>query len=100
MVEILDEETKKEIKAAIDEGMKELKKSWKSESKEMKKSLDKEIKGGKKIAGKAINTEMKKLEMECCDKAEEYIKAFKENPVEWVAGAFVAGLLLGGLFRK
>jgi len=100
MVEILDDETKKEIKAVIDEGMKELRKSWKSESNDMKKSLDKEIKGKKKVAGKAIDKEKKKLEMDCRDKAEEYIESFKENPMEWVAGAFVAGLLLGGLFRK
>lgn len=100
MVELLDEQTKKEIKAVMDEEMKELRKSWKGEVKEIKKSLDKEIKGGKKIVGKAVDKEMKKLETECCDKAEEYIKSFKENPVEWVAGAFVAGLLLGGLFRK
>ena len=93
MVEILDEQTKKEIKAVIDGEIKELKKSWKSEASEMKKSLDKEMKSRKKVVGK-------KLEDELDSKAAECIESFKENPMEWVAGAFVAGLLLGGLFRK
>jgi len=96
MVEIIDEKTKNEIKAVIDEEMHEFKKTWGKELKEAKKSLDSEIRSKKKTVGK----EMKKLEKEWDSKTEEYVESFKENPVEWVAGAFVAGLLLGGLLRK
>jgi ElaB/YqjD/DUF883 family membrane-anchored ribosome-binding protein len=33
-------------------------------------------------------------------KQEEYEDAIKENPLEWVAGAFIAGILIGRILSK
>ncbi len=82
--------------------------------KEIKKSVDKHI----KAANKEIETARAKAEKEMdkakvkakneADKAKakfddiegEAIESIKEKPVEWVAGAFVAGLILGKLLSK
>ncbi|OYT26220.1 MAG: hypothetical protein B6U97_04275, partial [Candidatus Altiarchaeales archaeon ex4484_96] len=34
------------------------------------------------------------------EKTEEAVESIKEKPVEWVAGAFIAGLILGKLLSK
>lgn len=104
MVEIIDGKTKKEVKKVIDEEMGELKKTMKKELKGAKKSLGKDVKSAKKTVGKKLEKDWdsvgKKLETEWGIKPAEYIESIKENPVEWVAGAFIAGLLFGGLLRK
>ncbi|RLI95243.1 MAG: hypothetical protein DRO92_02065 [Candidatus Altiarchaeales archaeon] len=60
--------------------------------KEIREKIDKEIK-----------TAMKEIEIaksKISDKTEETIESIREKPVEWVVGAFVAGLIIGKLLSK
>jgi len=60
--------------------------------KEIREKIDKEIK-----------TAMKEIEIarsKISDKTEETIESIREKPLEWVVGAFVAGLIIGKLLSK
>lgn len=49
---------------------------------------------------KAATDEMDLAKAETLKTKEETIKSIQEKPIEWVAGAFVAGLLIGKLLSK
>lgn len=49
---------------------------------------------------KAATDEMELAKAETLKTKEETIKSIQEKPIEWVAGAFIAGLLIGKLLSK
>lgn len=66
----------------------------------LNEKLEKEI---KQTIDKQLKTAMKDIDMAksaALEKKEETIEAIREKPVEWVVGAFVAGLLIGKLLSK
>lgn len=70
MEKVIDEKTEKIIKEKIDRGMKEAKESFEA---------------GKKLVA---------------EKEEEFAERVRQKPVEWVAGAFIAGLMFGKLLSR
>lgn len=67
---ILDEKLEKEIREKVDKGLKE--------------------------AREKVKTAKETLEL----KEQEVSEKIKERPLEWVAGAFIAGLLIGKILSK
>ncbi|RLI86231.1 MAG: hypothetical protein DRO76_04285 [Candidatus Altiarchaeales archaeon] len=67
---ILDEKLEKEIKGKVDKGLKE--------------------------ARERVETAKETIEL----KEREVSEKIKERPLEWVAGAFIAGLLIGKILSK
>jgi ElaB/YqjD/DUF883 family membrane-anchored ribosome-binding protein len=78
---ILDKEFEKEIKDKLDKGVKD--------------ARDKVDLGMKEVRAKAETARMA-LESE----EEEVAEKIKEHPLKWVAGAFIAGLLVGKILSK
>jgi len=89
---ILDEELEKDIRDTVDKNVKKAM----GEVDVVKSTAMKELDKATRKAGREID--FAKIRFE--DKTEETLEAIKEKPVEWVAGAFVAGLILGRLLSK
>ncbi len=58
----------------------------------IKETIDRQIKSAMK--------EFDLVESKGLEKTEEVAEAIRKKPLEWVAGAFVAGLILGKLLSK
>lgn len=70
MEKIIDEKTEKALKEKIDKGVRDVREG---------------LEAGKKVF---------------LEKEEEFAERVRRRPVEWVAGAFIMGLLLGKLLSR
>lgn len=66
----------------------------------MDPELEKKVKEKVDSYVKAATDQMQIAKAETLKTKEEMVKSIQEKPIEWVAGAFVAGLLIGKLLSK
>lgn len=70
---------------------------------EMKEKVDKRVKSAKTEMETAKERALQEIEgakTKIDAKSEEVSESVREKPLEWVAGAFVGGLILGKLLSK
>ncbi|MBN2014521.1 MAG: hypothetical protein JW778_05020 [Candidatus Altiarchaeota archaeon] len=70
------------------------------QEKVMDPELEKKVKEKVDSYVKAATDQMQIAKAETLKTKEEMVKSIQEKPIEWVAGAFVAGLLIGKLLSK